>query len=128
MLGNVVSEQQCSYPLQSLPMVTKAELTKQLLAEQEENQFLRRQCSKLVKDREEAEQELFKAESVLRELKRRWKLHQKHFPEACQDVYTVGYNTGKIVHEVVLPKVREVSKPVFSKAMASLTLARGFTK
>jgi len=93
-----------------------------------ENALLRQQCSKLLKDREQAEQELFKAESVLRELKRRWELHQKHFPEACQDVYTVGYNTGKIVHEVVLPKVREVSKPVFSKAMASLTLAKGYTK
>ena len=104
------------YPLQSLPMITKADLTKQLLAEQAENQLLRQQCSKLLKDREQAEQELFKAESVLRELKRRWEIHQVEFPKACVDVYSVGVKTGEVV------------KPVFSKAMASLSLAKGFTK
>tara|TARA_R100000458_G_C8132364_1_gene146862 strand:+ start:172 stop:465 length:294 start_codon:yes stop_codon:yes gene_type:complete len=97
-------------------MITKADLTKQLLAEQAENELLRKQCAKLLKDREQAEQELFKAESVLRELKRRWKVHQEEFPKACVDVYAVGVKTGEVV------------KPVFSKAMASLTLAKGFTK
>tara|TARA_R100000458_G_C8061394_1_gene104166 strand:- start:40 stop:336 length:297 start_codon:yes stop_codon:yes gene_type:complete len=98
-------------------MITKAELTKQLLAEQQENQLLRQQCSKLLKDREKAEQDLFQAKSVLRELRRRWKVHQEEFPKACVDVYAVGVKTGEVV------------KPVFSKAMASLTLAgKGFIK
>ena len=97
-------------------MVTKADLTKQLLEEQAENQLLRQQCAKLLKDREQAEQELFKTESVLRELKRRWQIHQEEFPKACIDVYAVGVKTGEVV------------KPVFSKAKASLSLATGFTK
>jgi hypothetical protein len=97
-------------------MITKAELTKQLLHEQQENKLLRQQCSKLLKDREKAEQDLFQAKSVLRELRRRWKVHQEEFPKACVDVYAVGVKTGEVV------------KPVFSKAMASLTLAKGFTK
>jgi len=90
-------------------MITKAQL-------KAENELLRQQCSKLLKDREQAEQELFKAESVLRELKRRFELHQKHFPEACVDLYQAGVKT------------RQVVQPVFSKAMASLSLAQGFTK
>ena len=90
-------------------MITKAQL-------REENELLRQQCAKLLKDREQAEQELFKAESVLRELKRRFKIHQEEFPKACIDVYAVGIKTGEVV------------KPVFSKAMASLSLAQGFTK
>ena len=97
-------------------MVTKADLTQQLLAEQAENQLLRQQCDKLLKDREQAEQELFKAESVLREIQRRWEIHLVEFPKACVDVYSAGVKT------------RQVVQPVFSKAMASLTLAKGFTK
>ena len=90
-------------------MITKAQL-------RAENELLRQQCAKLLKDREQAEQELFKTQSVLRELKRRWRVHQEEFPKACVDVYAVGVKTGEVV------------KPVFSKAMASLTLAKGFTK
>jgi len=90
-------------------MITKAQL-------RAENELLRQQCAKLLKDREQAEQELFKTQSVLRELKRRWRVHQEEFPKACVDVYAVGVKTGEVV------------KPVFSKAMASLSPAQGFTK
>ena len=90
-------------------MITKAQL-------REENELLKQQCLKLVKERDAAEAAVFRAESILRELKRRFELHQKHFPEACVDLYQAGVKTRQVVH------------PLFSKVYSQLSLAKGFTK
>ena len=90
-------------------MITKAQL-------RAENELLKQQCTKLLRERDEAEEKVFKAESILRELKRRFELHQKHFPEACVDLYQAGVKT------------RQVVQPLFSKVYSQLSLAKGFTK
>ena len=90
-------------------MITKAQL-------RAENELLKQQCLKLVKERDAAEAAVFRAESILRELKRRFELHQKHFPEACVDLYQAGVKT------------RQVVQPLFSKVYSQLSLAKGFTK
>ena len=83
---------------------------------QAENDLLRKQTLRLIQERDEALSHLFKAESVLKELKRRFELHQKHFPEACGDMFQAGVKT------------RQVMQPLFSKVYSQLSLATGFTK
>ena len=83
---------------------------------QAENDLLRKQTLRLIQERDEAMSHLFKAESVLKELKRRFELHQKHFPEACSDMFQAGVKT------------RQVMQPLFSKVYTQLSLATGFTK
>ena len=83
---------------------------------QAENDLLRKQTLRLIQERDEALSHLFKAESVLKELKQRWTIHQKEWSQAVIDVRSAGVTT------------REVVQPLFSKVYSKLSLATGFTK
>ena len=82
-----------------------------------ENASLRRQLSKILKQREDITEQLLTTQQYIRDIKLRWKIHSKEASQAVVDVANLG------------AKAREVSQPTlvkFSNLYGSL--ASGFKK
>ena len=83
----------------------------------DENASLRRQLSKILKQREDITEQLLTTQQYIRDIKLRWKIHSKEASQAVVDVVNLG------------AKAREVSQPTlvkFSNLYGSL--ASGFKK
>ena len=62
-----------------------------------ENEALRKQCQKLLKDRESVTEKLLTNQQYIRDIKLRWAIHQKEASQAVIDVKDLGVSTRKLV-------------------------------
>jgi len=62
-----------------------------------ENEALRKQCQKLLKDRENVTEKLLTNQQYIRDIKLRWAIHQKEASQAVIDVKDLGVNTRKFI-------------------------------
>ena len=63
-----------------------------------ENEALRKQCTKLLKDRENVTEKLLTNEQIIRDIKLRWAIHNKEASQAVVDVKDLGISTRKLVN------------------------------
>ena len=83
----------------------------------DENASLRRQLSKILKQREDITEQLLTTQQYIKDIKLRWRIHSKEASQAVVDVVNLG------------AKAREVSQPALAK-FSNLygSLATGFKK
>ena len=68
-----------------------------VLALTSENEALRKQCQKLLKDREDVTEKLLTNQQIIRDIKLRWAIHNKEASQAVIDVKDLGANTRKFI-------------------------------